>query len=102
MKNILLLARKDFIRKWRNPIIIIGFTLIPVVFAFMFGLIFGPSQERTLPRISVLAVDEDQSFFSEFFLSSFKQGELNKIIDLKKVDKEQGLKLMYTTRCNYC
>ena len=94
MKNILLLARKDFIRKWRNPIIIIGFTLIPIIFAFIFGLIFGTSQERTLPRISVLAVDEDQSLFSEFFLSSFKQGELNKIIDLKKVDKEQGLKLM--------
>ncbi|TET70691.1 MAG: ABC transporter permease [Candidatus Aminicenantes bacterium] len=94
MKNLLLLARKDFIRKWRNPIVIIGFTLIPVVFAFIFGLIFGTSQERTLPRISVLAVDEDQSLFSEFFLSSFKQGELNKIIDLKKVDKEQGLKLM--------
>jgi len=94
MKNLLLLARKDFMRKWRNPIIIIGFTLIPIVFAFIFGLIFGTSQERTLPRISVLAVDEDQSLFSEFFLSSFKQGELNKIIDLKKVDKEQGLKLM--------
>ena len=94
MKNILLLARKDFIRKWRNPIVIIGFTLIPIVFAFIFGLIFGSSQERTLPRISFLAVDEDQSIFSELFLSSFKQGELNKIINLKKVDKEQGLKLM--------
>jgi len=94
MKSIFLLARKDFIRKWRNPVVIIGFILIPVVLTFLLGLIFGSPEEKILPRISVLAVDEDKSFFSEFFLGSFKQGELNKLIDLKKVEKEEGLKLM--------
>lgn len=94
MKDIFLLARKDFIRKWRNPVVIIGFILIPVVLTFVFGLIFGSPEEEILPRISVLAVDEDQSFFSEFLLGSFKQGELSKLVDLKKVEKEEGLKLM--------
>jgi ABC-2 type transport system permease protein len=94
VKTILLLAWKDFIRKWRNPVVIIGFTLIPVILTFIFGLIFGPSEEESLPRISVLAVDRDQSIFSELFLSSFKQGELNQLIDLKKVEEEEGRKLM--------
>lgn len=94
MKNIFLLARKDFIRKWRNPIIIIGFLLIPIIFSFILGMIFGPSEEETLPRIHVLAVDKDQSFFSEFLLNSFKQGELSKMFDLKKVEEEEGRKLM--------
>ena len=94
MKNIFLLARKDFIRKWRNPIVIIGFLLIPIIFAFILGMIFGPSEEETLPRIRVLAVDKDQSFFSEFLLNSFKQGELSKMFELKRVKEEEGRKLM--------
>jgi ABC-2 type transport system permease protein len=94
MKNVFLLARKDFIRKWRNPIVIIGFLLIPVIFAFILGTIFGPSEEETLPRIRVLAVDKDQSFFSEFLLNSFKQGELSKMFELKRVKEEEGRKQM--------
>jgi len=94
VKNIFLLARKDFIRKWRNPIVIIGFLLIPIIFAFILGMIFGPSEEETLPRIRVLAVDKDQSFFSEFLLNSFKQGELSKMFELKRVKEEEGRKLM--------
>ena len=94
MKNIFLLARKDFIRKWRNPVVIIGFILIPVTLTFIFGLIFGPSEEKILPRIPVLAADKDQSIFSDFFLGFFKQGELNKLIDLKKVEEKEGRKLM--------
>ncbi len=94
MKDILLLARKDFIRKWRNPVVIAGFLLIPLIFTAMFGVIFGRAEEKTLPSISLLAVDKDQSFFSEFFLSFFKQGELGQSIKLKKVKEEEGRKLM--------
>ncbi len=94
MKDIFLLARKDFIRKWRNPVVIAGFLLLPLIFTAMFGLIFGRAEEKTLPSISLLAVDKDQSFFSEFFLSFFKQGELSQSIKLNKVKEEEGRKLM--------
>lgn len=94
MKDIFLLARKDFIRKWRNPVVIVGFLLLPLIFTAMFGLIFGRAEEKTLPHISVLTVDKDQSFFSEFFLSFFKQGELGQSIKINKVKEEEGRKLM--------
>lgn len=94
MKDIPLLIRKDFLRKWRNPVVIIGFMLIPVILTLIFGLIFGSSEEKILPRISVLAVDKDQSILSNFFLSSFEQGELKNLIDLKPVEEEKGQKLM--------
>lgn len=94
MNNIFLLARKDFLRKWRNPVVLIGFILIPLVFTFILGQIFGPSEKETLPRISTLAVDKDHSFLSELYLGFFKQGELNKLIDLKKVEEEEGRKLI--------
>lgn len=94
MKNIWLLIWKDFIRRWRNPVVIVGFLLIPVIFTFIFGFIFGQEEEKVLPRISVLAVDKDQSILSNFFLSSFEQGELKESIDLKPVDEEKGRKLI--------
>jgi len=94
VKNVFLLARKDFIRKWRNPLILIGFILIPLIFTLIFSLIFGTKEESTVPRISVLAVDKDKSIASNLFLGFFKQGELNKLIDLKTVEEEKGQELM--------
>jgi ABC-2 type transport system permease protein len=94
VKNIWLLIWKDFIRRWRNPVVIIGFLLIPVFFTFIFGLIFGPEEEKIMPRISVLAVDKDQGILSNFLLGSFEQGELKELIDLKPVEEEEGRKLM--------
>ena len=94
MKNIWLLIWKDFIRRWRNPVVIVGFLLIPVIFTFIFGFIFGQEEEKVLPRISVLAVDKDQSILSNFFLSSFEQGELKELIDLKLEEEEKGRKLI--------
>ena len=41
-----------------------------------------------------MAVDNDKSFLSEFFLSALTQGELNKLVDLKKVKEEEGRKLI--------
>lgn len=94
MRNTLHLVRKDFKRKWKNPVVIIGFILIPVVLTFIFGLVFGSAEEEILPKVSVLAVDNDKSFLSEFFLSALTQGELNELIDLKKIEEEEGRKLI--------
>jgi ABC-2 type transport system permease protein len=94
VKNIWLLFLKDFRRKWKNPAVIIGFMLIPVVFTFLFGMIFGSSDEEFLPQANMLAADNDESFVSQFFLAAFTQGELNKLIKIKKVQEEEGRKLM--------
>jgi len=94
VKNIFLLVQKDFKRKWRNPVVILGFMLIPLFFTLIFGLVFGRSEEQILPQVTVLAVDKDKSFLSEFFLSALLQGELNKLISLEKVEEEQGRKLI--------
>jgi ABC-2 type transport system permease protein len=83
-------VRKDFLRKWRSPVVIIGFILIPVILTVIFGMIFGSGKENIMPKISILAVDKDQSFLSRFFLSAFEQGELNKLIDLRIVEEEEG------------
>lgn len=89
MKHIPILVWKDFKRKWKNPIVIIGFLLIPVVFTFIFGLVFGPQREEILPRISLLVVDDDKSLVSNFLTTAMSQGELKKMVELEPIESEE-------------
>lgn len=89
MKRVWLLVGKDFQKKWKNPTVIIGFMLIPLMFAFLFGLVFGGSGENTLPRIRVLVVDHDDSLVSRFFQTALSQGQLKEMIELHFMDREE-------------
>ncbi len=89
MKRVFLLAGKDFKRKWKNPVVLIGFLLIPLVFTFLFGLIFSSSEETTLPAIKVLSMDNDGSLLSRFYLSALTQGELKDMINLESASSEE-------------
>ncbi len=94
MRNLWQLVRKDFKRKWKNPVVILGFLFIPFMFTLIFGMVFGSGGEETLPRIKILAADNDQSVISGFLLGALKQGELNELIDLQEVEEEEGRKLL--------
>lgn len=94
MKNTWLLVRKDFKRKWKNPVVIFGFLLIPVVFTFILGLVFGGGDDPSLPRVKILAADNDESILSELFLNTFTQGELKTLLDLVRVEEPEGRRLL--------
>lgn len=94
MRNIIHLVRKDFKRKWKNPAVILGFLLIPLVFTFIFGMVFGSGGEDTLPKVKIMAADNDQSIVSSFLLGALTQGELNELIDLEEVVEEDGRRLL--------
>jgi hypothetical protein len=88
MNNVINLIKKDFKRKWKNPVVIIGFLFIPVIFTIIFGIVFGSSGEPSLPQVPVLAIDKDQGFLSQFFLTALNQGELKKLVSLKAVEEK--------------
>jgi ABC-2 type transport system permease protein len=94
VKNIPLLIRKDFKRKWKNPVVILGFMLIPLLFTLIFGLVFGSSETDILPRIRVLLVDIDKSLISNFISTAMSQGELKKMIELKPMESEDRARQM--------
>ena len=94
MNNIVHLIKKDFKRKWKNPVVILGFLLIPVIFTMIFGIVFGSSEEQTLPQVPILAVDKDKSFLSQFFITALSQGELKKFVSFKVVEEEEGRRLL--------
>ncbi len=95
MRNIPILVKKDFKRKWKNPVVILGFMLIPVLFTVIFGLVFGGQEEDSLPRISLLVVDNDKSLISNFLTTAMSQGELKKMVELKPMEiEEEGRHLL--------
>lgn len=94
MKNVFHLIQKDFKRKWRNPVVILGFLFIPVIFTFIFGIVFGSSEEQILPRVSVLVADNDASLLSQFLLTALSQGELEKFMKMEVVEEDQGRRLL--------
>jgi ABC-type multidrug transport system permease subunit len=94
MKNIFHLIKKDFKRKWKNPIVILGFLLIPIIFTFIFGFVFGSTEDEILPKVRILVVDKDKSLISQFLLAAFNQGELKKFIQADAVEEEQGRELL--------
>ncbi len=53
MRNLFLLISKDLRRRWKNPAVIIGFMLIPVVFTFIFGAVFGKEVEKSLTQKNI-------------------------------------------------
>ncbi len=89
MKRVFLLIKKDFRRKWKNPYVIAGFMLIPLLFTLIFGVVFGTSEETQLPRIKVLVVDQDKGLISKFMQSALTQGELKEMMQIELVDMEK-------------
>jgi ABC-2 type transport system permease protein len=94
VRNLIQLVRKDFRRKWKNPVVILGFFFIPFVFTVIFGFVFGADGEEALPRIKILTVDKDKSLISGFVLGALTQGELNELIELEEVEEKEGTKLL--------
>ena len=74
--------------------VILGFMLIPIVFTFIFGIVFGGQEEETLPQITLLFVDNDQSLISNFLSTAMSQGELKKMIELKPLETEEEGRLL--------
>lgn len=94
MRNLFYLVRKDFKRKWKNPVVILGFLFIPIVFTVIFGMVFGSGGEGTLPQVKIFAADNDQSLISRLLLGALTQGELNELIELEAIEEDEGRKLL--------
>jgi ABC-2 type transport system permease protein len=94
VRNLFYLVRKDFKRKWKNPVVILGFLFIPIVFTVIFGMVFGSGGEGTLPQVKIFAADNDQSLISRLLLGALTQGELNELIELEVIEEDEGRKLL--------
>jgi ABC-2 type transport system permease protein len=90
MHFVLASARKDLVRRSRDPAALIVWLGIPFVILALMTLAFGSGFGGGSPKIQahLLLVDSDKSVVSGLFASAFGQGPLAELIRLEAVDDE--------------
>jgi ABC-2 type transport system permease protein len=95
MSEVLHVARKEVLRRRKDPFAIAIWLLIPLSLAAMFALIFGGlGGGGGIPKASLLVADNDDSFVSGLVLSALGNGRLESIIEPEAVDEAAGLDMM--------
>ncbi len=87
---------KDLQRRKSKPAGIIVWLTLPLVLAFLVGLVSSGGSSPDQPQITVplLVEDHDDSFVSQFLLGAFGRGELGELFSLTPVDSGLGRTLM--------
>jgi ABC-type multidrug transport system permease subunit len=69
---------------------------LPLVLAFLVGIVSsgGSSSDKPQITVSLLVEDHDDSFVSQFLLGAFSRGELGELFSLTAVDSGLGKTLM--------
>lgn len=95
MIEVLHVARKEVLRRRRDPFAIAVWLLIPLSLAGMFALIFGNlSGGGGIPKASLLVADNDDSVVSGLVLSALGNSQLENIIEPAAIDETTGLKMI--------
>lgn len=84
--RVLLLARKDLLRRWRSPIGVAAMIAFPLVFAGMMALAFGG--ESALPRARLLVEDRDDGLLGGFVKAAFSAEQVAEFIEMVEVGEE--------------
>ena len=92
MSRILLLVRKDALRRRRAPLGILIVLAFPLIFSLMLAVTFGTG-EAEIPRVHLLIEDLDEGPVSNFIVSAFGSEEMTKYFDVEIVGAE-GRSLM--------
>lgn len=87
---------KDLQRRKSRPVGMILWVALPLVLAFLVGIVSsgGSSSDKPQITVSLLVEDHDDSFVSQFLLGAFSRGELGELFSLTAVDSGLGKTLM--------
>ncbi len=81
-RRVLLLFRKDLLRRWRSPLYVLAMLAFPLIFSAMMALAFGGS-DAGLPRARLLLEDRDGGLaggLMKAFLSSDQVGDYLEVV----------------------
>jgi ABC-type Na+ efflux pump permease subunit len=78
-------ARKDLVRRLRDPLALVLWMLIPLVTGGLMTVLFGGGS-TPMPRGTVYLVDEDESFLSGFVAQALGGGQLGDMLELERVE----------------
>lgn len=87
--SILLLVRKDLLRRRRQPLAVIGLLIFPLMLAGLMSLAFGRG-DAPLPAAKLLIEDHDGGLASRLVFSFFSAAELRPYLAATEVEKGAG------------
>ena len=85
MRTVLLMVRKDLLRKARSPLGIAVALAFPILFAAMIGLIWG---EGEVPKVHLLVENLDDEFFGNAMMSALGSDQVAEYFDVEVVGEE--------------
>ncbi len=87
MNRILLLLRKDLLRRWRSPLGVLAMLAFPLVFSGMMALAFGGS-DSGLPRARLLVEDRDDDLAGGLIQSFLGADQVSEFLETALVGAE--------------
>jgi ABC-2 type transport system permease protein len=91
MGLIMLLVRKDLLRRLRSPLSILVILCFPLIFSALLAMAFGGGSG--VPRAQILIEDLDDSFLSRLLLGSATSEQMGEYFDVRQVGAE-GAEMM--------
>ena len=89
------LIKKDVQRRIRQPAGYLILLSLPLFFALLMGLVFGPKRsEQSMIQVKLLIEDHDDSFASNFIVNAFGNDELQNMFEVTPLDSGAGRPLM--------
>lgn len=86
-RRVLLLFRKDLLRRWRSPLGVLAMIAFPLVFSGMMALAFGGS-DAGLPRARLLLEDRDDSLAGGLMKSFLSSDQVSDYLEVVEVGEE--------------
>jgi len=87
MRLVLLLVRKDFLRRARAPLGLLLVLAFPIIFSLMLAVTFGTGDSE-VPKVHLLIEDRDGGTLSGLLVSAFASEEMKKYYDAETVGEE--------------
>jgi len=87
MHPLVLMVRKDLLRKLRAPLGLGAVLAFPLIFAGLIALAFGGG-DSAMPRVDLLVEDRDGSFLSGLLVSALQNENVAEYVELRRVGEE--------------
>jgi ABC-type multidrug transport system permease subunit len=91
MARLLLMVRKDLLRRARSPLGYLVALAFPVVFALLIALAFG--RGSVTPRVHLLVENRDEGFLGNLMVGSFQSDEMARYFQVEEVGEEGHLRM---------
>ncbi len=87
MRTLVLMVRKDLLRKLRSPLGLGAVLAFPLIFSGLIALTFGGGGSG-MPRVDLLVEDRDESLLSGLLISALESENVAAHVELRRVGEE--------------